>query len=166
MICLCAIALSWGKRSSHLDARIRHKIRQQLVEGKIEQTNKKRKKKGKEKGMGIRKVKRKVNGTGKNKGKGDVEKKGQVLNDKDSEALSFGISSTSNDLIGNIGGLHEGMDSLNDAKINDTSISDRLQRKPMAYNVTCLTWNLAESSPTEKDCDFMKVVVDLVMYWF
>ena len=161
MICLCAVALSWGKRSSHLDARMRHKKRQQLVEGKIEQTNEKRKGKEKEKGKGIRKVKRKVERKGKNNGKVGMEKKGQVLSDKDSETLSNGISSTSNDLIGNVSELHEGMDSSNDAKITDTSISDRLQRKPMAYNVTCLTWNLAESSPTEKDCDFMKVVVSV-----
>ena len=40
--------------------------------------------------------------------------------------------------------------------IQESSSSSGIQQASTSFNVTCLTWNMAELSPTEEDCSFMR----------
>lgn len=40
--------------------------------------------------------------------------------------------------------------------VRNSSGTPVIQRPSASFNVTCLTWNMAELSPTEEDCSFMK----------
>ena len=40
--------------------------------------------------------------------------------------------------------------------LQNSSSKPMIQQASTSFNVTCLTWNMAELSPTEDDCTFMK----------
>lgn len=68
------------------------------------------------------------------------------------------ISFCEADKLNRKGGAAKKISQLQTREVLPSAVVSQSSKEPLSFNATVLTWNLAESSPSEKDCEFMKVL--------